>query len=208
MTVVDGDLLRVTLSCTLPDLVVAQNVYYWQLYDPTPDNPTNAQISSAVDTKLTAMTNDFIQTIVDDAEFTNAEIDRIEWETDHWETKENLPTAVISLQGTETSQPGPNGVGPVLTATTERPQTRGRKFLPGLYETGATDNDLIGSVITALIAMGVEWATNAAVTGSAELVPAIAGQSGPSAGLIYPIVSIIVNTLLGYQRRRKPGVGS
>lgn len=208
MTVQDGDVIRVTLNATMPDLVVAQNVYYWQLDDPVPDSPTNDQIRAAIDAKLTAMIGDIQSIVVNDVEFTNAEIDRVEWETDHWETKENLPTAVISTVGTETTDMIPSGCAAVLTADTSRPQTRGRKFLPGFYEAGATDNDWIASVQTALTAFAVEWALNRLVTGSAELVPAVLGMSGASAGLIYPIAAIIVNSLVGYQRRRKPGVGS
>ena len=208
MAVVDGDLIRVNVWVSLPDLVVAQNVYYWELSDPSADEPTNAEIVTAVDGKLTNMYQDIDDGMVDEATVLDADIDRVEWETDHWENKENVGLATLAVTGTNTADMAPHGVAGVVTMDTPRPQTRARKFFAGLGEDMFTDSDLVTNMLSWLTALIVEWLLDMPVTGNAVLVPSVAGQAGASAGIVYPLIAGAVNALAGYQRRRKPGVGS
>jgi len=208
VAIVDGDLLRVSVNIALPDLVVAQNVYYWQLSDPSADEPSHAQIVSALDTKLTAMYEDISPGMADTTTVLDADVDKIEWDTDHWENTENVGIATIAEVGGNEDDMAPHGVAGVVTANTDRPQTRARKFFPGFVDQMFTDSDAVTNLVSWLTQLTLEWLTDRDVIGNAVLVPVVAGQSGASAGLIYPLVSAVVNAIAGYQRRRKPGVGS
>lgn len=209
MAVTDGDVIRCAVNIALPDLVIAQNIWYWQLEDSVPNNPTNAQVVTSVDNELTALYEDIEAVMTDGATVLDADIDRVEWEIDHWENKENVGIATLAIVGNDAvNDMAPHGCAVVVTANTPRPQTRARKFFPGIVESAFLDSDLGGTILTALTQLGIEWLSGRLVTGSAELVPVVLGQSGASAGLVYPLVSAIVNGLVGYQRRRKPGVGS
>lgn len=208
MTVSDGDVLKVVLDIDCPDLVTANNVYYWQLDDSVPDNPTNSQIMTALDTKLTAMYQTIDQLVHSDYFFDEIKVDRIEWNVDVWETVENLGLQDIHVAGTSVAGSLPHGVAVTLTADTSRPQTRARKFLPGFAEGEFDNSTLSGTLLTALAAFATAWLASQTVVGSAALDPVVVGQQGDSAGLIYALVSAAANGISGYQRRRKPGVGA
>lgn len=208
MTVSDGDILKVVLDQTGPDTVICQNVYYFQLDDPVPDNPTNAQILNALDNEITALGNTVDQLIHSDYSWDEIKVDRIEWQTDHWETVENLGIKDISVAGTAVGGAAPHGVAVILTGNTSVPRTRARKFLAGFSEGEMANSTLSGTVLTALALFAAEWLTAETVTGSAELIPIVVGQSGPEAGVALALASIAANAITGYQRRRKPGVGS
>lgn len=208
MTVQDGDIVRVRAFIELPSLVEAQNVYYWKLDDPVPASPSNTQVSDALDTKITAMYEDLEGEVTDEMTVDHIEIEKIEWATDHWETVENLDDRSILVAGTTTADMVPHGAAAVITGNTSRPQTRARKFIPGILEARTLESTLTGPALAALGAYAVEWLTDLLLAGSAYLVPAVVGQSGPSAGLSYLLTEAIVSSIIGYQRRRKPGVGS
>lgn len=208
MAVSDGDVLKVVLSVEAPDIVVAQNVWYYRLDDPVPDNPTNTQIINTLQTKFQAMATDIAAVLSDEYTWDVIKTDRIEWQVDHWETVENLGEKNVLVDGTAIQDAVPHGVAGLITAVTSRPQTRARKFLAGFGEGEFADSTLSGTLLTAMAALIVEWLTDATVTGSAVLEPVVVGQSGPSAGLIYALVAAAANGIGAYQRRRKPGVGS
>jgi len=208
MAVEDGDVIQVTVSIDLTEAVVAQNIFYWRLVDPIPDNPTAAQIIAVLDTKLTAMYNDIAAYIADEVLVDEFDANKIEWNVDYWETVETLGGAPLAVAGTAVQDQLPHGVAAVVTANTSRPQTRARKFFPGFGEDTVEESTWTGAALTALAALIVEWLTDQGVTGSALLEPVVVGQSGPSAGLIYALISAAASGIAGYQRRRKPGVGT
>lgn len=208
MTVSDGDLIKVVVDIDCPSLVVAQNVFHYQLDDSVPDNPTNAQILTAIDTEMTALYQTVDQLIHSNYSFDEAKVDRVEWNVDVWETVESLGIVDLSVAGTAVGGAAPHGVAVTLTGDTSRPQSRARKFIPGFSEGEMADSTLSGTVLTALALFALEWLSGPVVTGSATLEPAIASQSGPTAGTIFLIVSAAANAITGYQRRRKPGVGA
>lgn len=208
MAVTDGDVMRCTVSITLPNAVVAQNVYYYQLDDEFGVAPSNAAIGAAIDTQLTNLYQAIEAVMVTGAEATHVEIDKIVWDGAGWETVENLDQRLIGVSGTEVTDMVPHGVAPVITAGTSRPQTRARKFIAGVAEDLMTDSDLGGTALAALADFAAEWISSYVVSGTADIVPVVVGQSGASAGLVYLLINWVVRSIVGYQRRRKPGVGS
>ena len=208
MPLADGDVLRVAVNISLPDNVVAQNVFYYEVNDPTPDNPSDSQVLTAIDSELTALYTDIEDAMTDDVTVLDADVEKIEWETDHWETKDNIGIVTLAIVGDSTGEMVPHGVAATVTANTSRPQTRARKFFPGFSEAFVSESDWTGSAITWLTNAAAEWISNRGITGAAELIPIVVGMSGDSAGLIYPLLGVVINSIAGYQRRRKPGVGS
>lgn len=207
MAVNDGDIVKVVVTVNCPDLVIAQNVFYWELDDPTPDNPSNAQIVTACDTRLDDMYSKWDDGMGADYLVDEFTVERVEWNVDKWETVENIGTNPLAIAGIGAGDSPPHGIAAVITAQTSRPQTRARKFLPGIVEGQVLDSTISGTVLGYMAQFIVSWLTNQTVVGSAELVPVVLGQSGPSAGLVYALISAAASAIAGYQRRRKPGVG-
>lgn len=208
MAVTDGEVIKAVVTITGPTAGFAQNVFYWRLDDSVPDNPSNSQILSAVDTRLDDMYSKIDDGMATDYDVDDFVLSKIEWNVDHWETVENLGESTLAIAGVYVGDSVPHGVAGIVTAQTLRPQTRARKFLAGLGEVEIADSTLSGALLGWIAQFIISWLTNQAVVGSAELVPVVVGQSGPSAGLIYALISAGASALAGYQRRRKPGVGS
>lgn len=208
MAVNDGDVVKVVVDIDAPNLVIMQNVFYWRLDDPTPDNPSNAQIITALDTRVTDIYEQVDAYMNQDYLVDEFTAERIEWNVDVWETVENLGTAALAVAGEDLTGGVPHGAAATITAQTSRPQTRARKFIPGVGEDQVDESTLSGALLTALALFATSWLTDQLVTGSAELIPVVVGQSGASAGLVYPLLSTAASGIIGYQRRRKPGVGA
>lgn len=207
MAVSDGDVIKVVQEITMPDAQIGANVFYWQMDDPTPDNPSTAQILTALVTRLQALYGAVDQDISTAYSFTTFTAERIEWDGTKWETVENLGEGLTDEDGENVTGALPHGCAGVLTASTSRPQTRARKFIPGIYQSGATGSTWVAGVLTSLGNFGTAWLTDQAVVGSAVLTPVVVSVAGPTAGAIFALVTATVAGISGYQRRRKPGVG-
>lgn len=208
MAVSDGEIIKVTIECVCPDLVIAQNVYWYRLDDPTPDNPSNSQIVAAVDTALDDMYSAINGKISTQYEFDDYTVDKVEWDGTKWEVTENLGLGGINIVGLNSGDAFPHGVAAVVTGRSTRPQSRGRKFIPGYVESFANDSTWVATVITDLVAYGLEYLLDRTVVSAAQIVPIIASQSGPTAGSTFDLIEALIPLVSGYQRRRKPGVGS
>lgn len=208
MPVTHQDIVKVVVIGNAPDTVIWENVYYWQLDDPDTDSPTNGQIVFALDTKLTAMYNDIAGEMANDYLVDELEVDRIEWNGTIWETMETIGGAPLAVAGGDATDASPQGIAALLTANTEKPKTRARKFFPGIAEDNWTDSILDGGNLTNLAAMAVEWLTDQLVIGTAELVPVVISLAVATEGDVFPLISATANAIAAYQRRRKPGVGA
>lgn len=210
MAPTDGDIYKVVVNIELPSLVMAQNVYAWELSDPTPDNPTNTNIMDALELKLTSMYEDLDSQLADDVYVDDFEVDKVEWNDTlkYWETVESLGSEVLAVPGTNVDDSAPHGCACVVTADTSWPKTRARKFIPGVAEGAFTDSTLDGATLTALAAYVVEWLTDRVVVGDADLLPVVLAASGTKEGQALGLLAAGASAIVGYQRRRKPGVGS
>lgn len=207
---VDGDIFKVVVLIDLPTTVIAQNVYAWKLSDPTAEEPTNAAILAVLDSKITAMYTDIASQVSDAVLFDDIEVDRVEWNAvdKFWETVESLGQEAIAVAGTNVDDAMPHGVAATVTGYTTWPKTRARKFFPGIAEGAAEDSIWDGATLTALAALITEWLTNKQVGVASELVPVVLSASGTKEGQALSLIAAAANSIAGYQRRRKPGVGS
>lgn len=203
----DGDVCKVVLEILMPETAIGANVFYWQLDDPTPDNPSTAQVLTALVTRLQDMYGAVDQDINLGYSFETFSAERISWDGLKWETVENLGEGLVGEDGESVVRGLPQGNAGVITAQTTRPQTRARKFIPGFRTDAQDDSVWIAGVLTALGNFATSWLTDQAVIGSAYLVPVVVSVAGPAAGTIFALVTGTVAGISGYQRRRKPGVG-
>lgn len=206
MTVVDGDVLRVVVEIDAPDSVLMNNVYHFQLSDPSADNPNDAQVLSAVSNKMAQLYNTWDDEMSSEYNISTADVDRVEWNDvdDYWEIVEHIGSFLLDIDGLGISDASPHGCAANLTFDTDDPKRRGRKFLPGISEDGVDDSTFISAVQTVLAAVVTALLTNQLVLGDAELVAGIPSNLGTW----LPFVTGAANTISAYQRRRKPGVGT
>ena len=203
----DGDVVKVVQEIEMPGNQIGANVFYWELDDPTPDNPSTAQVLTALLTRLQAIYGTVDQNLSTDYEFPVFSAEKIEWDGTKWETTENLGEGLTAEAGESATEATPHGVAAVVTATTSRPQTRARKFIPGFIRNDVVDSNWAAGALTALNAFATSWLTDQAVVGNAYLVPVVVSVAGPTAGTVFALVTGVVAGISGYQRRRKPGVG-
>lgn len=100
----------------------------------------------------------------------------------------------------------PNGVAAIVTMKTTNTDVTGRKFIPGYVETEGVDNDLTGPALVRLANFGLDWAAQHIDANDVILNPGV--YSGTKAAFFFNTGVIVANAILGYQRRRKPGVGT
>jgi len=203
-----NDKYQVRMFYALPDGVEAENVWGYALADPAPDNPSNADILAAISARQTAYLAYLSPWLADVVTVTYTQVDRVEWNVDFWETVEHLGTIAHNVTGSEVTEMLPHGVAAVITAYTSHPRVRCRKFFPGLAEGDCSGSTLLPALQTDLTSMAALWLTGIVVTGAAKLYAQALSVSGAYAGTVSPLVAAAISPIMGYQRRRKPGVGS
>lgn len=100
----------------------------------------------------------------------------------------------------------PNGVAAICSMKTEDTDVTGRKFLPGYTEAAFTDNNMDATSLARLILFAADWASDYVDPNDVVLEPGIWSQT--KLDFVAATGITVVNTIAGYQRRRKPGVGS
>lgn len=206
MPVSDGEILKVVVVVDMPDTVIANNVYHYRLDDPTPDNPTDAQILTALDAEMTAIYELWDDEMHSGTNINKLVCDKVEWNAvdDVWETVEHIGEALLDIDGLGISNPCPHQVACNITFNTSDPRRQGRKFFMSPSEDGLDGSDVTAAVLTVLGNMASEILSDRAVTGSAELVAGIP----TNLGTFLPLAIAAVNSIAATQRRRKPGVGT
>lgn len=111
---------------------------------------------------------------------------------------------VFGLGGTEML---PHGAAAVVRAATTDPRAFARRFIGGLNETQQTSSAWAAGTLTALANFGVEWLTGPFANAIGGLYSQ--GVLNVQSGLFRECLgTVVVSGNVGYQRRRKPGVGS
>lgn len=127
--------------------------------------------------------------------------------THEWD---GLGTRVLtSLVGLSASDPVPQGVALVGLIVTEVLRRQGRTFLPGVREGDVNDGLATGTLLAAFALYLAKVVSKYTITGGT--FKWCTYNTDPTSAL-YETASlyngtIILNDVVGYQRRRKPGVG-
>jgi len=203
MTVEQGAILKAVLSIDMPDTQVAQNVYYWELNG---TNPIDDQdVMDAIKDGLEALYDELDLRVMDNVHLDNVKVNEMDWNPgeEKWDTGRFVGEDAIVDTFAGTGDMLPHAVAAVITAFTEDVKRRGRKFFAGFDDQVVDRSSWTGATITALVAAGVRWLADLVIAGGDHLVPGIPSNLGTW----LPFISVLISSIAGSQRRRKPGLG-
>ncbi len=204
MSVNDGDILKAVLEFVLADGTIIQNIVHWVAEFVTPQSEVD--VLSAAKQYGEDLYGD-IDTWVDQ----NVVVNPMTLHEIMWDPSEGLwvvdrligiTTPAITFAGA--TDPLPHQCSAVLVGNTARPKSRGRKFLAPFLDSAASGPDWISTVLTALGLVLNHYLADEVVTASNDLSP---GVPRTAADEFLKFGTGIVNSIVGTQRRRKPGVG-
>lgn len=198
MAVNGDDVLKVTAKMTWKLDTEVQNVYYVTLG--TGSTVLDDEALDDMAAWMEAIYSILDNSITDDLSFDTIEVYNVT--QDHAIGEVGWPTLTVGLS---TGESLPPGVAAVATAYTGQKRTRGRKFFGPLTENNQDGGEWSGGTVADLTLATLEWIT--AFTGGTSgegWLPGVIDKIG----VFLPFVSAVVRGIVGYQRRRKPGVGS
>lgn len=203
MSLPEGTVLKIVGSMLLPDDVVGQLIFWAVLQDFAGSGPLDeADILEAAANWVDTLMGDVDNLMASSVSGTLAEV----WEVDG-PTGDLTPIGdeACTWAGLSGSDPLPNGVAAIVHLKTTNTDVTGRKFIPGIAEGNATDNNWAAAALTALGTFGASWGTVYTDPNDVQFVP---GVYSVTKNVFYNATGTsIVNAIAGYQRRRKPGVG-
>lgn len=202
MSLSDGDILRLVTSFLLPDSVIAQMVFNVAFADTGGSAEEIDVVDDLVDW-AEAMLTHLLTRIVPECTTTDVKVYVYDAVDDDWD---EVGTDTWSVTFTNASEMLPHGIAAVVHARTINPDVQGTKFIPGLGEATQVESDLSVGILADLVDFAAEW-----------VAPFVGAATGADfAPLIWSVVrttpilmsgDTVVNAQVGYQRRRKPGVG-
>jgi hypothetical protein len=204
MTISNGDVLKVFLELVLADGTIAQNVYH--LRAAFADDQSDAAVSAVVETYLEDIMGDVAAYLSNSFTINPSWLNRVAWDPvgAKWAVDYLVDIFTPSFTHTNTDDPFPNQIAPVMVGNSYSPTTRGRKFLPGFVETAADGGSLVVAAVTALVAAVADYISPVVVSAGNNLVPGVPDQDSST---FWTFRDGVANTIVGTQRRRKPGVG-
>jgi len=202
MAVADGAILRIVASILFPESVIAQNVFYAVFAD-TGTSDDEADVVTDLGTWLEDMYDhldgECIATLASGG-FKVYNYDSID---DDWD-EVGADTWADTFAGAGDMLP--HGVAAVIHAKTTDPDVQAAKFLGGLTEDTQDNSILEATPLAELANFANEWTAPfvGAATG-ADFAPGVWSVAQQNFFLFNGVE--VINATLGYQRRRKPGVG-
>jgi hypothetical protein len=203
MAVADGAILKAVTSLLMPDDVIAQLV--WAVV--FADTGTSNDDQDVVDDIGTWLDGVLANVATYISQYVSAASHRVYVYDSVDDDFDEVGVASTSWIGTHTSSHMlPHGTAAIAHARTTDPDVQGTKFFPGFCENYQDQSNLTGAAVSALLAAANDWVT--AFVGSNTGGDFGPGVWSPTRGTFYLANGdYSVNVDLGYQRRRKPGVG-
>lgn len=195
-----GDKIRITAQWALAEGGVAQWVWHYQ--HTSGADQDNDDVLSSIEAQL-RLAWDEIEAIVDNSTLGDTiELALFDAVLGQFDTVAELN--MTNEDGTAVGEALPQGVAGIVKFFTAVGRSLGKKFVFGLFEGAQVDGLLTASAIIDLIAFALEFDDDV-LSGAANLRP---GNFNPVTGLFRAWSKAVgVNDVVGYQRRRKPGVG-
>jgi len=205
MAIPDGTYVQAVSEIELLDGTIAQNVFKF-LCSFTEDLSGSSVVAAAIQYIEDVMDSIAAQ-LTDGFTINITPLHSVVWDaqTAEWVINALIGTGLPDYAHTNADDPFPNQIAAVLVGNTARPKSRGRKFLPSFGETTALQGDLTGAAITNLTTALNHYLADETVSGDSVLVPGV-WRDGVETWLQF--TDGVVNSVLGTQRRRKPGVGA
>lgn len=201
-----ADILRATLSGAMLDSVTWNLVFHYRVISGTELN--NVTIANAIEAQLAlafvALEAELHNNVAADS-LTLAIYDFIASEFDGIAQVNSS-----AINGAAAFQGLPNGTGVLLRWPTLELRRQARKFIPGLHENAAFDNN-VGGVVIAAAATTAAILNNTFTAGALLLHPCTFNVEALSprfeTSSLFSTTDFFVNTQPGYQRNRQPGAG-
>jgi hypothetical protein len=201
----DGDVLKAVAEFVLNDGSIVQNVFYYLA------SFAAVQSDAAVLAAIIGNIEDIYAEIVSDVSSTVAvnptEVSEIAWDsgTGKWEVVRAVGTDTPTIVFTGAGDVLPNQNAMVIVANTTRPKSRGRKFFFAIPEGIQDEGDLESTAVADLVDAGADWINDTTISAGNDLVPGVPRTNND---VFLEFTMAIVNSIIGSQRRRKPGVGA
>lgn len=203
MAISSGTVLKVVASLLFPDSVIAQNVFNVVVTDLVTSDDEEDVVIDCI-TWLESMYTHFLAQIANDVTTSEATIYEFDAGDVDWD---EVGTDVWSVTFTNTNEMLPHGVACVVHARTIDPDVLGTKYIGGLTEDAQNNSNVGAGVIADMVDFLDEWITVFVGTATGgTFAPVIWSPTGTTPWLMSG--TGYVNGQVGYQRRRKPGVGS
>lgn len=205
MSVVDQDILRVSMNFELADGTQYQNIYHC-IRDGVDVYSVQDHLD-AINAKMTAAYGDIKTMVSSGITEQLCFVDRVEFNeiVDEWRVVENIGTFTPVWAPTGGIDGVPYQCSPYIYFKTLRPRTVGKKFLFPPDEDVQDDGILTGGALTLIAQMATEILSGIVLGGDATLTFGVP-RTGVSSW--YNFLVAVVQDVLGTQRRRKPGVGA
>lgn len=202
MTIATNDLVQATMTIALPSGVRANNIFTMR-YNGIIDVANGVAATEFVDWAQLMYSQ--LSTIVISASGVLS-VRVLTLNTDGT-VKELIADEAVNEFGAGGTEMLPHGAAAVIRAATTDPRAFARRFIAGINEAQQTSSAWAAGTLTALAAFGVEWMAGPfanAIGGlySQGVLNILTGQFRECLG------TVVVSGTVGYQRRRKPGVGS
>lgn len=205
MSVIDGDILRVSANFELGDGTQYQNIYHY-VRDGT-DPVSDSVHVTAIKGEMEAAYATIVAQVKDDVTSQLCFVDRVEFNeiVDEWRVVENIGTFTPDFTPTGAGHALPYMNAPYVVFKTGRPKSVGKKFLFPFVEEMQAETILEAAAVTAVTAYGVVILSGIGVIGDVTLTAGIT-RKGIQTFLNFLVA--VVNDVIGSQKRRRPGVGA
>lgn len=200
MNLVTGDIIKIVFSFDAPDAVVMQNVYHYLMISGDAEDAEDVLDDIVAHHAVNHALID--EDIVDGVTGDVAKLSLWDSVLSQWD--EIAAVALALFDGEAVGDMLPHGAAFVVRFFTEVGRRQGKKFLGGYDETLQVDGTWVAGAVTraALWAAGL----NDDIGSGGAVFRAGVFDEGPL-GFLRFLTSSAANTIVGYQRRRKAGVG-
>ena len=205
MTINIGDVIQVVTTWAGALGEAAQNV--WHMEQVSGAGSDEADVLTAIRTQYRVAFADIVGDIAND--WTVVQYDLLVRDTTahQWDGVSIL--GETTLIGNDAGDYLPHGVAQILRYSTGLARRQGQMFIPGHVDTSVVSGLFVAGVLTRALAFAADWGTDISVTGG--LLQLCTYNVDPASSY-YETSSLadgnyIANSVPGYQRRRKPGVG-
>lgn len=203
MSITDGTILRVVVSCLWTDGNLVQNIFNavvtgggapWDPEDIVADALTWAD-------DMYANLTTFITNEMDGSQVQVYEYDPVD---DDWD---EVGSESFTWNPSQVGEFLPRGVAALLNVKSTDPDVSGKKYMAGICDTHLEEGLWTSTVLAGLLAFGIDWYTGfTGGTSGATWTPGIWSVVGTV--LKAMVSTLIIPTIPAYQRRRKRGIGA
>lgn len=204
MSIAEGVIIKIAANILLNDEQTGINVFWAEVADNIGAGPLDDDdVLDAAANWLDVLYTNLLAVLADTIIGTIAEV---------WTV--NLPDGdltpvgfgVQTWEGTSAADALPNGNAMICAISTEDTDVYGRKFIPGVNEGSTVDNNISAGSLVALLGFAEDWVAQYIDANDVVLNPGV--YSNAQNAFRASVDSFSANAIIGYQRRRKPGVGT